>query len=121
MARIAAAVALAWTLASGIAVADGNRLLNTCLSAIRFDETKLIGDELGTGFCLGMMQGVRSLIWFSNTNLPRGHQTCLPSSGISNAQAAKIVVKYLRTHPDQLPEDEGILTLMALRRAYPCM
>ncbi|MNR35888.1 hypothetical protein D3C85_1537620 [compost metagenome] len=114
------AVALVGTLASGSAMADGNKLLDYCQAAIRFNDTKQADDEVSIGYCLGLMQGVRSLIMYTNTGIPIENQTCLPLSGISNGQTARVVVKYLKENPEQLHQDEGILTLLALRHAFPC-
>ncbi|MNO49574.1 hypothetical protein D3C76_399290 [compost metagenome] len=114
-------VVLVGTLASGSAIAqDGNKLLDYCQAAIRFDDTKKVDEEVSIGYCLGLMQGVRSLIVYTNTGIPIEKQTCLPLSGISNGQTARVVVKYLKENPEQLHQDEGILTLLALRHAFPC-
>ncbi|MBR7196473.1 Rap1a/Tai family immunity protein [Pseudomonas sp. 14A] len=115
-----AAVAMAGALASGGVMADGNKLLDACQAAIRFNDTKKADEEVSIGYCLGLMQGVRSLIMYTNTGIPIENQTCLPLSGISNGQAARVVVKYLKENPEQLHQDEGILTLLVLKHAFPC-
>ncbi len=43
-------------------------------------------------------------------------QFCLPAGGITNGQAARIVVKYLRDHPEDLHRNEFVLAFGPLRR-----
>jgi hypothetical protein len=44
---------------------------------------------------------------------------CIPI-GVSTGQGARVVIKYLRDHPEQLHEDGPILTFNALIAAFPC-
>jgi hypothetical protein len=45
---------------------------------------------------------------------------CTPESGITNDQAARVVVKYLREHPERLHEKESLLAMAAFAEAFPC-
>lgn len=51
---------------------------------------------------------------------PQSALVCLPEAGISGDQATRIVVKWLEEHPKQLHETSRILSLLALRDAFPC-
>ena len=45
---------------------------------------------------------------------------CPPKGGIENEQAARIVVEYLREHPEELHATDRVLVFIALARAFPC-
>lgn len=45
---------------------------------------------------------------------------CIPQEASSVGQLARVVVKWLRDHPERLHEDKTILTLEAFRDAFPC-
>jgi anti-sigma regulatory factor (Ser/Thr protein kinase) len=47
-------------------------------------------------------------------------QFCVPDSGIPVIQAMRVVVKYLKEHPEQLHEDGMGLTVAALKDSFPC-
>lgn len=115
------AVALVGTLASGGAMADGNKLLEFCQSTVRYVDTKGVeGDTFSTGYCLGVITGVTSLRGLTNPGLPKNAQTCPPSPPPSATQVARISVKYMTENPERLNLDDGVLILLALQRAYPC-
>jgi len=46
---------------------------------------------------------------------------CIPQEASSVAQLVRVVVKWLRDHPERLHEQMTILTLEALRDAFPCL
>lgn len=55
-----------------------------------------------------------------NDSLPANLKTCYPGTGTTNIQKARIVVKYLLEHPDQLHLPASALTLIAYKAAFPC-
>ena len=44
---------------------------------------------------------------------------CAPA-GVTNDQAARVVLKFLRDNPQRLHEHRVVLTVEALVRAFPC-
>ena len=46
------------------------------------------------------------------------YQVCLPT--VSNDQMARVIVKYLRAHPENLHWKAGQLTMLAFLEAFPC-
>lgn len=119
-AGIAAAIVLVGVMAGGSAMAtNGNDLLRSCQSAIRFSDTGVLDDGIGTGFCLGTMQAIEDLMSFISASLKPEHRVCLPK-GVSNEQAARIVVKYLKENPSELNQDSSSLAVFALQDSYPC-
>lgn len=100
---------------------DGNRLLTACTQAIRFVD----GEELDNlqsvkaMYCLGYIRGVIGAhSWFvvaKNTS----PLFCM-SGGETGGQGARILVKWLKEHPEKLHIDSNIVALAALREAFPC-
>jgi hypothetical protein len=111
-------IALIATVFSTPCLADGNKLLNQCRHAIKLldGETNLEKSEvLDAGQCMGYIKGVTES--FKMFKLPH---TCWPESGPSNAQAARIVFKYLSNNPEKLHEPEILVSALALSQAFPC-
>jgi len=102
------------------AKADGNSLLAACNGVIRSVDDGAKRDELSFGFCMGLMQGVVGTLRGVQIARPETKLVCLPDGQVSNGQAARIVVQYLKNHPAELQLDETILTVRALREVYPC-
>lgn len=105
-------------------LADGNSLLTQCSVAIRFIDTGEAGNDLndllGMGNCLGMMQGVTGLNIIYEVMLEKEALFCMPKTGIQNGQAARIVVKYLKNHPEKLHQKEIFLIVAAFQEAFTC-
>jgi hypothetical protein len=116
------AVALVGTLASGSAMAvDGNQLLGWCKGALRTtDGTDKGTPTFGTGYCMATVSSVMDIVYGIGDELPPKYRACPPSGGISYAQGIRIVVKYLEDNPKTLHHEGTVLTMAALRAAYPC-
>ena len=102
--------------------ADGNELFKRCglfVSYIDSDEpdVSLSGEMM---FCSGFMQGITNMNLLYQQVLKSDAEFCLPEWGISSSYAARIVVKHLRDHPEELHRNEFVLAIWALRVAFPC-
>jgi len=110
----------AWSIADN---ADGNKLLSDCGPLIAFldgESVDLDRDKShGIGFCLGLMQGMLHMNQVYEYQLKGAALFCAPNS-TTNGQAARIVVKYMRDHPEELHMPDSVLTFTALRAAFPC-
>ena len=107
--------------ASGIN--DGNDLLRECNEAIRYSEQKSSEiDKASAAHCLGIMSGIVTLnnIYIEVLKLEKEAMFCPPGGGISSLQATRIVVKYLKEHPDDLHIGGVVLSTLALNKAFPC-
>ena len=93
--------------------ADGNELLKQCLAV----EKENINESFNIGMCLGLGQGVRNTMQLLPNN---EFKACFPKNGISNGQATRIIVSYLKKNPAKLHENEIALIIMAYIDAYPC-
>ena len=128
--RIIAAIFLSSTVfipALGHAeVHDGNDLLQKCNNVIKIYEDGMEESETtenmlaDASFCSGMMQGMTNTIIFFDTFQVTQSIVCLPEDGISNGQAAKVVIKYLKEHPEQLHVADSGLAFLAMMDAFPC-
>lgn len=125
--KLSLLVAFAFFLTRSPAWADGNSLLQSCQMAERsLDGEKTNTDDFQQGFCMGLIHGVGStMIAYDRVLIVpgvlslEGPKTCWPE-GLSNAQATRIVVKYLKDNPSQLYFDDFVLVMMALRNAFEC-
>ena len=50
----------------------------------------------------------------------KGAALFCPPDGTTNGQAVRIVVKYLRDHPEELHKHDSVLAFTALKAAFPC-
>lgn len=123
VAGIAAAV-LVGMMASGyvMATADGNVLLRECQQAIRgLDEvSKPTDSDLASGHCFGLVEGVKAMMhYYRSIDVSDEYKACFPESGLSTAQATRIVEKYLKDNPATLHDDGPLLVVQALHKAFP--
>jgi hypothetical protein len=106
-----------WSIAN-----DGNNLLADCEALITMIDASgqsFPTDKVaGASRCGGLMEGILQM---NDTYGLKGATMffCRPTNSTA-AQAARIVVKYLQDHPEQLHEDEFTLALEALGAAFPC-
>ena len=106
------ATALAGMLANGGAMAaSGNEMLSWCSGL----ESQQRFETFTTGYCIGIIQAVNDLMPF----VPENARACPPGE-MTNGQAARITVKYLKQNPEKLHLSGTALTVMALQNAYPC-
>jgi len=128
--RIIAAILLSFTVFTPALghgrVHDGNGLLQKCNNVMRIFEAGTKENEItktmlaDANFCSGMMQGMTNTIIFFDAFQVTQSIVCLPEDGISNGQAAKVVIKYLEEHPEQLHVADSGLAFLALMDAFPC-
>jgi hypothetical protein len=121
------AVALVGMLGSGAAMAevahDGNYLLANCTVMKRYlDGTTTFtgGENVDAGMCAGIVEATKSMMYIMETLIDKNRRTCFPEKGIGDAQAIRIVLKYLNDHPADLHQDQTYLAFMAFRDAYRC-
>lgn len=101
------------------AINDGNAMLANCAAMERIVEQRKTDDMFGAGYCIGILHGVRSAMRVANALVPIKDVTCVPES-ISNGQAMRVVVKWLKDNPTVLDYDAGQLAYLALQESYPC-
>src|SRR5579864_4256968 len=87
--------------ASGIVSTEGNTLLKRCEA-----ESNSTGVLVTSGFCAGFILGATDALafWSAGTakafNVPEAY--CIPENSVTTDQLKRIVIKYLREHPEKL-------------------
>ncbi len=105
---------------------DGNCLLSKCSTLLNAadnipttrKDSSVMAYQLA--FCAGLMQGITNMNKTYELMLKGDALFCTPEGGITNGQAARVVVKYLKDHPEKLHENESTLAIKAFIQAYPC-
>ena len=102
---------------------DGNMLLQNCNEAVRFMQNKNVPSPnySAVNFCVGYISGVNDL----HTTFIRS-VACFDPPVFCNPQPTeieqlvKIVVEFLKAHPEDLHFQGSVLTVSALKEAFPC-
>ena len=95
------------------------QLLENCKDALANNETA------GAGVCLGFVGGTWEAANMVNA-IRRFDPNCfeLPSycipNGVTLGQMVQVVVKYIKQHPENLHNKASIVSLNAMRTAWPC-
>jgi hypothetical protein len=107
--------------------ATGNAFLSDCTNMVRIlDGESLMPGQLQAGFyCSGYIAGfVDAYGLAQDTEKYReglSHPLyCLPKDGLAASQGVRIVVKWLREHPETLHQDRKVLVTLAFESAFPC-
>src|SRR5260370_21756411 len=106
--------------------ADGNEILKKCQQAIRqYDDqpsNPSLGDSLDAGWCLGWVGSVIEMNYLHRDFADKTHPIsadmfyfCAPVGGFTAIQAVRIIVKYLKEHPEDLHHNGMALTDLALK------
>lgn len=92
---------------------------NVSFSGQRCDELlwALTGQEK---MAFGYINGVVDTIAVLPAIDPLCQVVCLPQKGISIDQAIRIVVKYLKNHPEDLHYPARTCVYLAISKAFPC-
>src|SRR5690606_38968927 len=97
---------------NAVVASDGNKLLQDCGDMERFvDGGNSTSNLMGIGFCLGLMEGITNSNALYQVRAPGKEFLCLPKGGVTNGQAARVVLRYLRDHPEQLHENAFVLAV----------
>ncbi|MFA5494067.1 MAG: Rap1a/Tai family immunity protein [Porticoccaceae bacterium] len=102
--------------------ANGHVLLAECGEIVDFLDTGInSATSIGGSYCLGMVNGMLNLNYIYQARRPAEPLFCLPREvTVTNAEAARVVVDYLKQHPEQLDLDQASLMFFAFRKTYPC-
>jgi len=116
-----------------ISLKDGKSLLETCENAVDVADGKLFTEHVpirqpmdwaSAMTCSGYLQGVIDLNAGYRTHAGASETVrplfCIPANGLEIGQAARVVARFLRNHPERLTQDAIALTVDALRDSFPC-
>jgi hypothetical protein len=121
------AMALAWLLTALPQAAcaqgqDGAFWLRACSAALKIDEGALAPaeDQYAALGCTGSVSGFLDGMTLASTGTKTQRAVCLPDRGISNDQATRVFVKYLRDNPEILHQSGRMSFYIALAKSFPC-
>jgi hypothetical protein len=100
----------------------GEGLLQRCTTAEQHldGETMTREQEVEATSCIAYIGGVADTI---NVYPPKdkGKQlVCFPKGGFRGAQLVRVVVKWMRDHPEALNEPRLVMVLAAFHASWPC-
>jgi len=122
---LAIAIGLAFSARTASATEQtGIELLKECQSATKDASGMSSLEAMDGAHCLGYISGIEATLglWEYRSNKAKGPlppPACIPDE-VTGLELAKVVVKYLNDHPNQLHEDYFTLVLLAFSQAYPC-
>jgi hypothetical protein len=100
---------------------NGIDLLRSCQYAVGLAEDKELKTEemvqatYCTGYVSGILDGLGLMGWKGGAT-----RVCVPKDGISNEQAIRIIVKYLKDNPKSLSETGRMVVVISIAEAFPC-
>ena len=103
---------------------DGNELLSMCEGVNQLRDQTQSAMTVQNSYCLGYVNGVMSMATDQATTFEhsphRSSLPCTPAEGVTTGQAARVVTKYLDSHPERLHLRAYLLVVEAMREAFPC-
>jgi hypothetical protein len=102
---------------------DGNAMLDACSQMINsLDSPSLVQPDLmKVGWCMGYIQGTDHVLrtLTKRAGAADAFYICIPDNA-SVGQVARVAVKWLREHPENLDKDLSGQLLLALRGSFEC-
>ena len=103
---------------------DGKELLQKCepIEKLYDDPASLSSKEAsGVVYCLGYLDSFMETFYFQvQAKIVPSVPYCMPEEELPKKEIARVVVDYLKKHPEELGKPAGYHIFMALREAYPC-
>lgn len=111
----------------GSAALTANDLLRECTLSLRYlDGDRTLANEefvYGAhcmGYLVGFYEGYDAKAHFDKVmGDPSHREVCFPEN-VPNDQMVRIVVKFLREHPERLQQAPTLLVMAAFNGAFPC-
>jgi hypothetical protein len=101
---------------------DGSFFLRLCTQTVKQSDGAKLTEEEGIGslYCIAYISGFMDGSSLTST-FDAGKKTiCLPAKGVTNDQAARVFVKYLRENPESLHESGRMSFYVSLVKIFPC-
>ncbi|NNB49528.1 Rap1a/Tai family immunity protein [Pseudomonas fragi] len=108
------------------AMAKGSQLLQQCQETLLIFDGGTSKHPADAARCLGTINGTVDGLDIANSfysdqvkkDLPP--VICWPDEAVTKDQSVRIIVKYLREHPEKLHMGNSLLITLALVSAFPC-
>ncbi|MFJ1254088.1 Rap1a/Tai family immunity protein [Cupriavidus sp. CuC1] len=117
-------LSLLLALVSGVAMSapTGADLLRSCGAVVKQQDgiTISVDESAESIWCIGYVAGFLDAVGMTPPKVNGKQAICLPPNGITNDQAIRLVVKWLRENPDGLHQSGRTEALIALSKAFPC-
>lgn len=107
-------------------MANGSKLLQQCQETLVIFNGGTSQNPSDAAQCLGTINGTVDGLYIANRiysdqlkkELPP--VICWPDATVTKDQSVRIVVKYLREHPENLHMGDSLLITLGLVSAFPC-
>ena len=101
---------------------DGTFFLQACGAAVKQSDGAQLSQEesLGALYCGSYVSGFLDGMSLAVGSTKSQRVVCLPERGITNDQAARLLVKYLRENPQTLHQSGRMSLYIALAKSFPC-
>jgi hypothetical protein len=103
---------------------DGNQLLKECINAVKVadgDGSQLQPDQLiSSVHCTAYIEGYHAATALLGEIPGNKAYYCLPDAGLPPEQSARMLVKWLKEHPEHLNEPASSLMAYTFSMAFPC-
>lgn len=124
MKQLIAAFGLVGIFGWGAAMADdtlsnGNGMLLACQYFINAQQNQNPANDFQGGVCAGFVAGVSNTLTAVRFSSPDRIPICIPD-GFTFGQGARVFIKYMENHPEQLNQNPTSLAITAFREAFPC-
>lgn len=107
-------------------MAKGSTLLQQCQQTLIIFDGGKSSSTNDAAECLGLISGtldgleIARVIYSDVAKQELPDLYCSPEQGVTKDQSVRIVVKYLKDHPESLHKAESTLIILAYIDAFPC-
>ncbi len=102
------------------AAGTGNELLDKCIHPSRYVDGGEYTNRYSIGYCFGFIESFVATSVFSTVSMQPLY-ICFPfKEKFATKQLVRILVKYMKDHPEQLHESAVGLVARAFNEAFPC-
>lgn len=99
---------------------SGSYYLQVCETSLeKIDTNSTYIQGLESGFCYGSISTAYGVLNIQGGRLSK-YKSCLPDEALPNDQLIRIVLKYLKDHPEDLHKDGLVSVFLALMTAFNC-
>lgn len=101
---------------------DGSAFLQACGAAVKQSDGAQVSQEeaMGALYCASYVSGFLDATSLATSTTKGQRNICTPERGITNDQAIRILVKYLRENPQTLHQSGRMSLYISLAKAFPC-
>lgn len=101
---------------------DGSAFLQACSAAVKQSDGAQVSQEeaMDALYCASYVSGFLDATSLATATTKGQRNICTPERGVTNDQAIRILVKYLRENPQTLHQSGRMSLYISLAKAFPC-